>query len=79
MYPHNTTSFINLVFFHYVKPPELKKLDDVIQGTTKDNPYDATRAGPMCEQGNRDPEGVANLNEVNINDAVDKILEVILF
>jgi len=49
----------------------------VIKGTTNDNPYDATSAGPMCEQGNRSPDSVADLNEVNINDALADILEVI--
>ena len=49
------------------KPPELRNLDTVIKGTTNDNPYDATNAGPMCEQGNRSPDSVADLNEVNIN------------
>ena len=48
----------------------------MIKGTTKDNPYDATAAGPMCEQSNRSPDSVDDLNDVNINDAIAKILEV---
>ena len=48
----------------------------MIKGTTNENPYDATSAGPMCEQSNRSPDSVEDLNEVNINDAVANILEV---
>ena len=62
----------------FVKPPELRNLDDVINGTTFDQPYDATRAGPMCEQGNRSPDSVDDLNDININDAIEGILEVAL-
>ena len=54
----------------------MKNLDDVIKGTTLETPYDATNAGPMCEQGNRSPDALDDLNEVNINDALGKILEV---
>ena len=54
----------------------MRNLDTVIKGTTKENPYDATSAGPMCEQGNRSPDSVEDLNEVNINDAIADILEV---
>ena len=67
-------------YLHYIlsflKPPEIKNLDEVITGTTFEAPYDATRAGPMCEQGNRSPDGVDDLNEININDVVDDIIEV---
>jgi len=55
-------------------PPEMKNLDDVIKGTTLENPYDARNAGPMCEQSNRSPDSVGDLNDVNINDALENIL-----
>ena len=54
----------------------MRNLDDVIKGTTLETPYDATNAGPMCEQGNRSPDALEDLNTVNINDALEKILEV---
>ena len=54
----------------------MRNLDDVLKGTTADEPYDATNAGPMCEQGNRSPTSVDSLNEQNINDVVENILEV---
>ena len=55
----------------------MRNLDDVIKETSMDNPYDATRAGPMCEQGNRSPDSVQDLNEKNINDIIEDILSVI--
>ena len=55
----------------------MRNLGDVIKETSLDNPYDATRAGPMCEQGNRSPDSVQDLNEKNINDIIEEILSVI--
>ena len=57
----------------------MKNLDDVIKGTTLENPYDARNAGPMCEQSNRSPESVEDLNETNMNDALANILAVFIF
>ena len=57
----------------------MKNLDDVIKGTTMENPYDARNAGPMCEQSNRSPESVEDLNETNMNDALANILAVFIF
>ena len=57
----------------------MKNLDDVIKGTTMENPYDARNAGPMCEQSNRSPESVDDLNETNMNDALANILAVFIF
>ena len=56
----------------------MRNLDDVIKGTTLENPYDARNAGPMCEQGNRSPDSVGDLNDQNINDALENILAVLL-
>ena len=55
----------------------MRNLDDVIKETSMENPRDATRAGPMCEQGNRSPDALEDLNEKNINDVIEDILEVI--
>ena len=57
----------------------MRNLGDVIKETSLDNPYDATRAGPMCEQGNRSPDSVQDLNEKNINDIIEEILSVIKY
>ena len=54
----------------------MRSLDDVIKETSMENPRDATRAGPMCEQGNRSPDALEDLNEKNINDVIEDILEV---
>ena len=55
----------------------MRNLDDVIKETSMEDPYDATQAGPMCEQGNRSPDSVQDLNEKNINDIIEDILSVI--
>ena len=55
----------------------MRNLGDVIKDTSMENPRDSTRAGPMCEQGNRSPDALEDLNEKNINDVIEDILEVI--
>ena len=73
MYP----LIVQISIFSLLKPPEMRNLDDVIKGTTLENPYDARNAGPMCEQSNRSPDSVGDLNDVNINDALENILAVL--
>ena len=68
--------YTELAMFYLLKPPQMRDLDDVLKETTAANPYDATRAGPMCEQSNRSPASIDNLNDIIINDVVENILEV---
>ena len=57
----------------------MRDLGDVLAGTTEASSYDATRIGPMCEQGKRSPDSVENVNNLNINDIVEKLLQVWYF
>ena len=61
------------------KPPEMSDFDDILSDTTQDFPYDATRAGPMCDQGELSPKLFETLNNVVINDVMEQLLEVRYF
>ena len=54
----------------------MRDLGDVLSGTTLNSPYDATKAGPMCIQGEYSPEFFATLNSRLLNDVVEQFLKV---